>query len=389
LEELVVVRTAEIEQRRQIAEGLREILILLNSNRTLEESLHYIVSQAARLTEAEDVIIFHQSDDQPLTIMATNPGGQIRYSAGTALRSIISNWAQEGLTLREPLIIPDLMIHWLKLSDRGPARLANHKALLGIPLLVGDEVYGGLVMFYEKERSFEEEDLDLGFTFADQAALAIANAYLREQAEETAVATERSRLARELHDAVTQTIFSASLIAETVSPIWESDPDQGRLLLGELRKLTRGALAEMRTLLLELRPASLEEAQLSDLINQLAEALSGRSGVPVSTEVTEVYDIPVNVKVALYRIAQESLNNVMKHARATKVEVCLARSPQDSGLILTVKDNGRGFDLDSIPADRLGVSIMRERAQGIGATLAIESRPDQGTKIEVLWERNI
>ncbi len=389
LEELVVTRTAEIEQRRQIAEGLREILILLNSNKTLEESLHHIVSQAAKLTDAEDVIIFHQSSEQPVTIMATNPGGQIRYSAGSALRRIIADWAQEGLTLREPLIIPNLIVHWLKLSNRGSVRLANHQALLGIPLLVGDDVYGGLVMFYTEERSFGEEDLDLGFTFADQAALAIANAYLREQAEETAVATERSRLARELHDAVTQTIFSASLIAETVPPIWESNPEQGRELLGELRKLTRGALAEMRTLLLELRPASLEEAQLSDLINQLAEALSGRSGVPVSTDIVENYDLPVNVKVALYRIAQESLNNVMKHARATEVVICLKKAHQRNGLILTIMDNGRGFDLDSIPADRLGISIIRERAQGIGANLTIDSQPGLGTNIEVVWERNI
>lgn len=387
LEQLVAARTAEIERRRQIAEGLREILILLNTNRTLEESLHYIVTQAARLTDAEDVIIFHQDEEQPLTIMATNPGGQIRYSAGSAVRIIIADWAKEGLTLREPLIIPDLLVHWLRLSDRVSANLASHKALLGIPLLVGDDVYGGLVMFYSEERTFGEDDLDLGFTFADQAALAIANAYLREQAEETAVATERSRLARELHDAVTQTIFSASLIAETVPAIWESDPEQGKQLLAELRKLTRGALAEMRTLLLELRPASLEEAQLSDLISQLAEALVGRSGVPVSTEITEVYDIPVNVKVAFYRIAQESLNNVMKHARATEVEVCLTRQKQQDGLILTIVDNGRGFDLNSIPANRLGISIIRERAQGIGAGLTIESKPEQGTKIELLWER--
>ena len=104
-------------------------------------------------------------------------------------------------------------------------------------------------------------DLELGFTFADQATLAIANARLREQAEQTAVAMERSRLARELHDAVTQTIFSASLIAETIAPVWESDQDEGRKLLQELRQLTRGALAEMRTLLLELRPSALEESR--------------------------------------------------------------------------------------------------------------------------------
>ncbi len=219
LEEQVAARTAEIEQRREIAEGLREILILINTNRSLEESLHYIVSQAARLTDAEDAIIFRYSEDNPMTIMATNPGGQIRYSPNTAIVSITESWAEEALLKKQPLIIPDFVVYWLAHPEIRPGASGTYRALLGIPLHLGDEIYGGLIMFYNQERTFSDEELGLGFTFADQAALAIANARLREQAEQTAVATERSRLARELHDAVTQTIFSASLIAETVAPV--------------------------------------------------------------------------------------------------------------------------------------------------------------------------
>lgn len=385
LEELVAVRTTEIQARREIAEGLREILILLNSNRSLEESLHYIVSQAARLTDAEDAIIFRHDPDESMMIMATNPGGRIRYSPDAAIIGVTENWANDGLLDNQPLVIPDFIVYWLAHPEIRSESQENYHALLGIPLHLGKEIYGGLLMFYDQVRNFSDEDLELGFTFADQAALAIANDRLREQAEQTAVAMERSRLARELHDAVTQTIFSASLIAETVPPVWEMDQEEGRKLLQELRQLTRGALAEMRTLLLELRPAALEETRLADLLKQLSEAVTGRTGVPVRIQVKDTCELPVNVKVALYRIAQESLNNVMKHARASHVEVSLSGYSHENGVLLSVKDDGRGFDLNNVPADRLGLKIIRERAQAISASLSIETHPDRGTQILVEW----
>lgn len=389
LEILVARRTAEIERRRQIAEGLREILVLLNKKRSLEESLHYIVSQAAKLTDAEDAIIFRLEAEADVVIVATNPGGQIRYSPDAELLAITEEWASERLSEREPLIVPDLGQYWSDRPATQGARLTTHRAMLGIPLLLDEDVYGGLIMFYAQEREFSEDDLELGRTFGDQAILAIANDTLRRQAEQTAVASERSRLARELHDAVTQTIFSASLLTETLEPIWEMDPSEGRKLLSELRQLTRGALAEMRTLLLELRPSALEESTLSDLLSQLAEAVTGRTGVPVVVQLDETRKLPVNVRVALYRIAQESLNNVVKHSRATRVSIALRDCCDGNGVILAVKDNGRGFDLESVPAGRLGLSIIRERTQAIGARLTVASRSDQGTTIEVIWSGDV
>jgi signal transduction histidine kinase len=298
---------------------------------------------------------------------------------------VTKNWAKEDLLNQKPLVIPDFVVYWLAHPNVRAGKPPSYRAILGVPLYVGTEIFGGLIMFYNQERAFSDEDLELGFTFADQAALAIANARLREQAEQTAVATERSRLARELHDAVTQTIFSASLIAETVAPIWDKDQDEGRKLLQELRQLTRGALAEMRTLLLELRPSALEETSLPDLLNQLAEAVSGRTGVPVKTQIEPTCEIPTTVKVALYRIAQESLNNVMKHARASEVNLYLGGCSDEKGVLLSVWDDGRGFDLDQVPPDRLGLAIIRERAQAIGADLSIESHLNQGSKISVKW----
>jgi signal transduction histidine kinase len=258
---------------------------------------------------------------------------------------------------------------------------------------VGQDLYGGLVLCYPQERAFSGEDLELAYTFADQAALAIANDQLRNRAEETAVAMERNRLARDLHDAVTQTLFSASLIAEILPSVWESDQSEARDLLKELRRLSRGALAEMRTLLLELRPTTLVEADIGDLLRQLAETVTGRTGANVAVTVEGTGRLPSDVHVALYRIAQEALNNVVKHAKASDVSVKLhyAALPSERGgdalgqAELSVSDDGRGFDPGLVRSNRLGLGIMRERVEALGGELVIRSQPGGGTQIAVSW----
>src|SRR4029079_12768400 len=145
------------------------------------------------------------------------------------------------------------------LEPQQSARLASlfsrYGALLVVPLLVKDEIYGAIALYYQKPHEFTREETELAVAFGDQAALAIENARLRTQAERMAAAAERNRLARDLHDAVTQTLFSTSLIADVLPRLWERDQNTARRRLEELRLLTRGALAEMRALLLELRPA--------------------------------------------------------------------------------------------------------------------------------------
>jgi PAS domain S-box-containing protein len=211
---------------------------------------------------------------------------------------------------------------------------------------------------------------------------------LFQQTREVAVLEERSRLARDLHDAVTQTLFSASLIADVLPRLWERTPDEGQRRLQELRELTRGALAEMRTLLLELRPSALVDAELGDLLRQLAESIIGRARVPVALEMEGECDLPAGVKVALYRIAHEALNNVAKHAGASQATVNLRCRPEH--VELHVSDDGRGFDPEGIPLESLGLGIMRERteaigAEAIGATLTVESEIGRGTEVMVIW----
>jgi len=213
---------------------------------------------------------------------------------------------------------------------------------------------------------------------------------LRAQAQQAAVAAERSRLARDLHDAVTQTLFSVSVIADVLPRIWERNPEEGRRRLKELRQLSRGALAEMRTLLLELRPSALMEANLSDLLRQLAASVNSRSGVEIDVRIEGERDLSPDVKVSLYRIAQEALNNVAKHSNASHAQVVLAIQPANNGsttangrVRLVISDDGCGFDPAIGKPTHIGLDIMRERAAAIGAQLDIRSAVGAGTTIQV------
>lgn len=209
---------------------------------------------------------------------------------------------------------------------------------------------------------------------------------LASKAVDDAITAERTRLARDLHDAVTQTLFSASLIAEVLPELWQVDPDEARKSNEELRQLTRGALAEMRTLLLELRPAALTQARFPDLLKQLSEAVIGRARLPVEVLVNGEYELPPNIKVAFYRIAQESLNNIVKYARATQVQIHIRLDC--CNVHMEIKDNGAGFDPASTKPTSLGMRIMRERAEAIHARFKISSAPGQGTTVSVDWNED-
>lgn len=208
---------------------------------------------------------------------------------------------------------------------------------------------------------------------------------LYEQIEQNAVAAERSRIAHDLHDSVTQTLFSASIIADILPRLWQRNSQEAERRLHELRELTRGALAEMRTLLLELRPTALNNVALTDLLHQLAEAVGGRSRVPIAVTIQGEEDLPVGVRVAFYRITQEALNNVAKHAEATHAAVFLTMTTERTEIL--IQDDGRGFQVNAIAGKCLGLNIMRERAEEIQARLSIQSQPGQGAIVHALWQR--
>ena len=258
--------------------------------------------------------------------------------------------------------------------------------VIAIPLMAKGRLVGSLNLSTNQSRTYPPEQIVLLKTVGQQIGMAVENAHLYEQAKQTAITAERGRLARELHDAVTQTLFSANLIADVIPRIWKRDPEEGLQNLEELRQLTRGALAEMRTLLLEMRPESLQRADIKSLLTQLADAFIGRVRVPVSVDIQGDCELTHEVKLVFYRVAQEALNNIAKHAGARQVDVHLECQPGQMSLM--IKDDGLGFDPATIATEHLGIAIMRERANSIGATFIIESQVGQGTTVELDWKSN-
>jgi signal transduction histidine kinase/ligand-binding sensor domain-containing protein len=198
-----------------------------------------------------------------------------------------------------------------------------------------------------------------------------------------AILTERNRLARDLHDAVTQTIFSASILSETLPHSLKVNPKKGQQQLEELQQLTRGALAELRSLLFELRPEGLVKTDLKELLAQLGKGTTGRTGIPVELDCDTQVDIPSEIKITLYRIAQEALNNASRHADPSRIRiVCIGTQ---EFIRLSIQDDGKGFELSKKLESRLGLGIMQERATDIGATLIVNTQPGMGTNISVEW----
>lgn len=253
-----------------------------------------------------------------------------------------------------------------------------------IPLESRGDRLGVLVIVGTQGGAFSAAQLALFQSIADQLGVAVENARLFAKSEQAAVAAERNRLARDLHDAVTQTLFSSSIIAEVLPKIWERNPDEGRRRLEELRQLTRGALSEMRTLLVELRPAALADTDLGDLLEHQVNAFIARTRLQVGFERNVTHNPPVEIKEAFYRIAQEAFNNVARHAEAAQVQVWLDGGPGE--VALTIQDDGVGFDAQTLEHEGLGLGIMRERARSIGARLEMASQPGSGTRLHLNWQ---
>ncbi|MFL7893136.1 MAG: two-component regulator propeller domain-containing protein [Anaerolineales bacterium] len=377
------------EQFRVLAEVGRRISTILDVDEVLEEVVRLIRETfgyyhvAIGLVEGEDVVYRVGSGE-----LWDNRQFHFTPSRLKIGQEGLSGWVAATGT---PLVVPDVSKEPRYVWMRG----SQTRSEVTVPILVKGQVIGVLDTQSDKVNDFDDTDLAVLQSLAHQVGAAIENARLYAQAQQAAVLEERGRLARELHDAVTQTLFSASLLAEALPASWENDPQEGEKLLEELKQLNRGALAEMRTLLIELRPSALVEANFGDLLHQLAEAASGREGLPIEVKVECECVLPPDVHIALYRIAQEAVNNVVKHARANQVSIhvscshCAAKKfgeEKPKEIILEIRDDGKGFEQGPLQHDHLGLGIMQERAQDIGARLQVKSEPGAGTHILVSWQ---
>jgi PAS domain S-box-containing protein len=259
------------------------------------------------------------------------------------------------------------------------AAFGSIRSWLGVPLLAQSNLIGLLHIDHQEASRFSEQDARLALGVANQAAVAIENARLYGQGRQLAVLEERQRLARELHDSVSQALYGIGLGARTAREWLDRDPARAAGPLEYVHSLAQAGLAEMRALIFELRPDSLEKEGIVAALGKQAAVLRSRHGIEVTTDLDPAPALPVAVQEALYRIAQEGLNNVVKHAEATRVEIVLRTV--DGGAQIQIHDDGIGFDPDAPHPGHLGLETMRERATALGGTLQIETAPDQGTRL--------
>jgi signal transduction histidine kinase len=252
---------------------------------------------------------------------------------------------------------------------------------MAVPLSVQDRVIGMMSMSRTEAGYFTERHVRLARAIADQASVAIENARLYEQAQQLAAVEERQRLARELHDSVSQALYGVALGARTARTLLDRDPAKATEPVEYVMSLAEAGLAEMRALIFELRPESLELEGLVAGLEKQSAALRARHNIEVNADLGSEPDAPLAVKEAIARIAQEAMHNTVKHARASHVTLRLRQN--NGSLELDVEDDGRGFDPTQPYAGHLGLRSMRERAAKLGGEIAMDSAPGEGARIRV------
>jgi PAS domain S-box-containing protein len=269
------------------------------------------------------------------------------------------------------------------LGDQVKTTFGYIRSWLGVPLVAREQVIGMLAVEHTEAGAFSSRHAELVRAFANQVAVAIENARLYEQAQGKAALEERHRLARELHDSVTQMLYSLTLFAEAGrQQAGKGDLERVERHLARIGETAQQALKEMRILVYELRPPVLEQEGLVGALRQRLEAVEQRAGVEARLVVDDLVELAGPVEEGLYRIAQEALNNALKHAGATSVIVQIGT--HNGRAVLEVTDNGRGFDPGRAGEQGgMGLMSMRERVEKLGGSLSIRSAPGQGTRVRV------
>ena len=291
---------------------------------------------------------------------------------------LLATMLNETRPFRTPDIRKDPRFQWW--PDAHP----RMSSFLGVPVVSRGKV---IAAFYLTDKvgatEFSQADQETIEMLAAHAAVAIENARLYERSRELSVIEERNRLARDLHDSVTQTLFSMSLTAEAVAAGIDRDPEAAKEQLESVRDLARAALREMRSLIFELRPAELEADGLVPTLQKHVDALGRISGKDIDLREDWYERQPPGVEKELFRIAQEALNNAIKHSQAGRIEIELAL--RNGRIKLIVSDNGIGFDPTDpqIRTRRLGITSMEERTEQLGGEIRIESTAGRGTSVEL------
>lgn len=372
--------------------------------RTKELAAHYEVTAAASSSLDLDTVL-ERSLDQVLKVMNLEVGAiHLLDKDNQILELAVARGIQEGdvqeiqsvalgegmasyvIEKGKPLVISNIT------EASRPLRVipaAGNQAYVGVPVETRGQRLGVLSLVGEPGRSFRPEEVALLASIADEIALAVDNARLYAHAEQLAVMEERSRLARELHDSVTQLLYSLTLFAEAGQRVNKAgDHERTEQFLARLNETARQAHKEMRLLIYELRPPTVEKEGLVGALQHRLDAVEKRSGLEAQLEVEGHVELPALIEDGLFRVAVEALNNALKHAAATQVSVQIQDSVHSVRLL--VIDNGNGFDVEGVNnGGGLGLPSMRERVEKMGGSFDIISRPGAGTQVVVEIEKEL
>jgi PAS domain S-box-containing protein len=375
LEQRVAKRTRELETLLEISHNLTSTL-------DLKPLLNLIVSQVSNIIPYSGAAVYGMAAEGQLELLL--------YQGPSFSDPIPRYWPLADFPIfarlirsQQPVVIPDVAADtdsarvWQRTTGRFTP---NARSFLGVPLIIQQQVGGMLIFSHYQPDYYTPHHATLALAFANQAAIAIENVRLYEQAQALASLEERRHLARELHDSVSQALYGIALGTRTARMLLDRDPTCLAEPLDYIMNLAEAGLSEMRALIFELRPEVLEAEGLVTALTKQAETLHVRHKLPVITNLGEEPDVSLTTKEALYRIAQEATHNIVKHANASQIELWLIHN---EALTLEIKDNGQGFDPQQNFPGHLGLHSMRERAEKIGGSFQLESTPGQGTTIRV------
>ena len=370
----VAARTRELESLYQADEVLHRSL-------RLEDVLQALVDVSADVLGVEKSLVLVKDRSYEHLLVAAATG----FEPGLLRKlHVRSDEGAAGLVLRSggPVRVLDCQTD-SRLSPRvvealAPAGIVSQ---LSVPICAGGEPFAVFNVYYTTRHEFTDEECRLMLALAQRAGLAVDNARLYEAAKGTAALEERQRLARELHDSVSQVLYAIALNTTAARKLMPTDPARVAQLVDDVHRLADVGLAEMRALIFELRPESLASEGLVAALEKQVAAVQARFRLHIQASLVDEPDVSLATKEVVYRVAQEALHNVAKHARAHEVQLVLAIDTGD--LILQVADDGQGFDPMRPFPGHLGLHSMRERAAALGSELAIDSAPGEGTRIRL------
>lgn len=380
---------SQTEKRVRQLEALTRIAASFTLESSIEQLMNEIAGEVLTATSAisATITVTGEKSIRPLRIVGV--AGQTQefvdamqeaYAAGAA------SAAEVAIRERRPVFLPNMRIERLNDPRYAAARAffehADWDSVLVVPIIYGERPLGVMTVAYAGIESPGKEEIGFIEAIADQTALAIENARLYQRASAAAALEERQRLARELHDSVSQALYGIALGARTARRrLGDDGPPNVVEPLDYVLSLAEAGLTEMRALIFELRPESIATEGLVAAIGRQVAATQARYGITVEADLCEEPDVAIEAKEAVYRIAQETLHNTVKHARATRVQVGLAYD--GANLRLSIRDNGQGFDPTGEFPGHLGLRSMRERAQGVRGAFEIQSAPGEGTTVSL------